>query len=85
MMGGSVPTDSLVEILEAPFVIMPLVNGDTHTRRAARRTNPRQKRKTVLHEKGIRNPAASSQKRRAIDAQSAAPEKDRSQNKANKI
>jgi hypothetical protein len=29
MMGGSVPTDSLVEILEAPFVIMPLVNGDT--------------------------------------------------------
>jgi acetylornithine deacetylase/succinyl-diaminopimelate desuccinylase-like protein len=30
MMGGSVPTDSLVEILEAPFVIMPLVNGDNN-------------------------------------------------------
>ncbi len=24
------PTDSLVEILEAPFVIMPLVNGDNN-------------------------------------------------------
>ena len=30
MMGGSVPTDSPVEILEAPFVIMPLVNGDNN-------------------------------------------------------
>lgn len=30
MMGGSVPTDSLVEVLEAPFVIMPLVNGDNN-------------------------------------------------------
>ncbi len=30
MMGGSVPTDSLVEILEAPFVILPLVNGDNN-------------------------------------------------------
>lgn len=30
MMGGSVPTDSLVEILEAPFVIIPLVNGDNN-------------------------------------------------------
>jgi acetylornithine deacetylase/succinyl-diaminopimelate desuccinylase-like protein len=30
MMGGSVPTDSLVEILEVPFVIMPLVNGDNN-------------------------------------------------------
>jgi acetylornithine deacetylase/succinyl-diaminopimelate desuccinylase-like protein len=28
MMGGSVPTDSLVEVLGAPFVIVPLVNGD---------------------------------------------------------
>ena len=30
MMGGSVPTDSLVEGLSAPFVIMPLVNGDNN-------------------------------------------------------
>lgn len=30
MMGGSVPTDSLVEILGAPFVIIPLVNGDNN-------------------------------------------------------
>jgi len=30
MMGGSVPTDSLVEGLQAPFVIMPLVNGDNN-------------------------------------------------------
>jgi acetylornithine deacetylase/succinyl-diaminopimelate desuccinylase-like protein len=30
MMGGSVPTDRLVEILEAPFVIVPLVNGDNN-------------------------------------------------------
>jgi acetylornithine deacetylase/succinyl-diaminopimelate desuccinylase-like protein len=30
MMGGSVPTDSLVEILEAPFLILPLVNGDNN-------------------------------------------------------
>lgn len=30
MMGGSVPTDSLVEILEAPFVILTLVNGDNN-------------------------------------------------------
>ena len=30
MMGGSVPTDSLVEILDAPFVILPLVNGDNN-------------------------------------------------------
>ena len=30
MMGGSVPTDSLVEILGAPFVIAPLVNGDNN-------------------------------------------------------
>jgi acetylornithine deacetylase/succinyl-diaminopimelate desuccinylase-like protein len=30
MMGGSVPTDSLVEILEAPFVIIPMVNGDNN-------------------------------------------------------
>jgi acetylornithine deacetylase/succinyl-diaminopimelate desuccinylase-like protein len=30
MMGGSVPTDSLVEILDAPFVIVPLVNGDNN-------------------------------------------------------
>jgi acetylornithine deacetylase/succinyl-diaminopimelate desuccinylase-like protein len=30
MMGGSVPTDSLVEILGAPFVIVPLVNGDNN-------------------------------------------------------
>ena len=28
MMGGSVPTDSLVEVLGAPFVIAPLVNPD---------------------------------------------------------
>ena len=30
MMGGSVPTDSLVEILGTPFVIVPLVNGDNN-------------------------------------------------------
>jgi len=30
MMGGSVPTDSLVEILGAPFLIVPLVNGDNN-------------------------------------------------------
>ena len=30
MMGGSVPTDSLVEGLAVPFVIMPLVNGDNN-------------------------------------------------------
>ena len=30
MMGGSVPTDSLVEGLKAPFVIVPLVNGDNN-------------------------------------------------------
>ena len=30
MMGGSVPTDSLVELLDAPFVIVPLVNGDNN-------------------------------------------------------
>jgi acetylornithine deacetylase/succinyl-diaminopimelate desuccinylase-like protein len=30
MMGGSVPTDSLVEILGVPFVIVPLVNGDNN-------------------------------------------------------
>ncbi|AMY09219.1 succinyl-diaminopimelate desuccinylase [Luteitalea pratensis] len=30
MMGGSVPTDSLVEMLGAPFVIVPLVNGDNN-------------------------------------------------------
>lgn len=30
MMGGSVPTDSLVEALEAPFVIVPLVNPDNN-------------------------------------------------------
>jgi acetylornithine deacetylase/succinyl-diaminopimelate desuccinylase-like protein len=30
MMGGRVPADSLVEILEAPFVIIPLVNGDNN-------------------------------------------------------
>ena len=30
MMGGSVPTDRLVEILNAPFVILPLVNGDNN-------------------------------------------------------
>jgi acetylornithine deacetylase/succinyl-diaminopimelate desuccinylase-like protein len=30
MMGGSVPTDSLVEILQAPFLILPLVNGDNN-------------------------------------------------------
>jgi len=29
-MGGSVPTYSLVEILGAPFVIVPLVNGDNN-------------------------------------------------------
>ncbi len=30
MMGGSVPTDSMVEVLEVPFVILPLVNGDNN-------------------------------------------------------
>lgn len=30
MMGGSVPTDALVEVLGAPFVILPLVNGDNN-------------------------------------------------------
>jgi acetylornithine deacetylase/succinyl-diaminopimelate desuccinylase-like protein len=30
MSGGSVPTDSLVEVLGAPFVIVPLVNGDNN-------------------------------------------------------
>jgi len=30
MMGGSVPTDSLVEGLGVPFVIVPLVNGDNN-------------------------------------------------------
>jgi acetylornithine deacetylase/succinyl-diaminopimelate desuccinylase-like protein len=30
MMGGSVPTDKLVEALELPFVIVPLVNGDNN-------------------------------------------------------
>lgn len=30
MMGGSVPTDKLVEGLAVPFVIMPLVNGDNN-------------------------------------------------------
>lgn len=30
MMGGSVPTDSLVEVLAAPFVIVPLVNADNN-------------------------------------------------------
>ena len=30
MMGGSVPTDSLVEALQAPFVIVPLVNADNN-------------------------------------------------------
>jgi acetylornithine deacetylase/succinyl-diaminopimelate desuccinylase-like protein len=30
MMGGSVPTDSLVGVLEAPFVIVPLVNADNN-------------------------------------------------------
>lgn len=30
MMGGSVPTDALVELLGAPFVILPLVNGDNN-------------------------------------------------------
>lgn len=30
MMGGSVPTDVLVEMLGAPFVILPLVNGDNN-------------------------------------------------------
>jgi acetylornithine deacetylase/succinyl-diaminopimelate desuccinylase-like protein len=30
MMGGSVPTDKLVEALDQPFVIIPLVNGDNN-------------------------------------------------------
>mgnify|MGYP001287822467 FL=1 len=30
MMGGSVPTDKLVEALDVPFVIVPLVNGDNN-------------------------------------------------------
>jgi acetylornithine deacetylase/succinyl-diaminopimelate desuccinylase-like protein len=30
MMGGSVPTDKLVDALDLPFVIIPLVNGDNN-------------------------------------------------------
>jgi acetylornithine deacetylase/succinyl-diaminopimelate desuccinylase-like protein len=30
MMGGSVPTDSMVDVLGVPFVILPLVNGDNN-------------------------------------------------------
>ena len=30
MMGGSVPTDKLVDALEEPFIIIPLVNGDNN-------------------------------------------------------
>jgi acetylornithine deacetylase/succinyl-diaminopimelate desuccinylase-like protein len=30
MMGGSVPTDKLVDALDIPFVIVPLVNGDNN-------------------------------------------------------
>jgi acetylornithine deacetylase/succinyl-diaminopimelate desuccinylase-like protein len=30
MMGGSVPTDKLVSVLDVPFVIVPLVNGDNN-------------------------------------------------------
>lgn len=30
MMGGSVPTDKLVDALELPFVIVPLVNADNN-------------------------------------------------------
>jgi acetylornithine deacetylase/succinyl-diaminopimelate desuccinylase-like protein len=30
LMGGTVPTDKLVEALELPFVIIPLVNGDNN-------------------------------------------------------
>ena len=30
LMGGSVPTDKLVEALNTPFVIMPLVNPDNN-------------------------------------------------------
>jgi acetylornithine deacetylase/succinyl-diaminopimelate desuccinylase-like protein len=30
MMGGSVPTDKLVDALEEPFIIVPLVNGDNN-------------------------------------------------------
>jgi acetylornithine deacetylase/succinyl-diaminopimelate desuccinylase-like protein len=30
MMGGSVPTDALVDVLGAPFLIVPLVNGDNN-------------------------------------------------------
>jgi acetylornithine deacetylase/succinyl-diaminopimelate desuccinylase-like protein len=30
MMGGSVPTDKLVDALETPFVIVPLVNNDNN-------------------------------------------------------
>jgi len=30
MMGGSVPTDKLVEVLETPFLIVPLVNNDNN-------------------------------------------------------
>jgi acetylornithine deacetylase/succinyl-diaminopimelate desuccinylase-like protein len=30
MMGGSVPTDKLVDALEVPFVIIPLVNADNN-------------------------------------------------------
>ena len=29
-MGGTVPTDKLVEALNMPFVIVPLVNGDNN-------------------------------------------------------
>ena len=30
MMGGSVPTDKLVDALQVPFIIVPLVNGDNN-------------------------------------------------------
>jgi acetylornithine deacetylase/succinyl-diaminopimelate desuccinylase-like protein len=30
MMGGSVPTDKLVDALDVPFIIVPLVNGDNN-------------------------------------------------------
>ena len=30
MMGGSVPTDKLVDALGVPFVIVPLVNNDNN-------------------------------------------------------
>jgi hypothetical protein len=48
MMGGSVPTDSLVEILGAPFVIVPLVNGDNNQR------NFDEKVRVGLYVEGIR-------------------------------